>query len=104
MESFVCSECGETFSRDFKWMNEDKPLCLECFLEITITCPKCKGNPLYEEWLPAVEVGVQQPGEPIPCKLCEGEGYVMKYIGEQWLRDNAPPADYQRHRGLFREA
>ena len=72
-----------------------------------IMCPKCEGNPDYEDYIEAVTVGEPQPGEYVPCELCHGllrvtQGEADRWQA-QWERDNAPPADtVRRTRSLFK--
>lgn len=41
-----------------------------------VTCPRCGGNPNWEDYEPAITVGEPQPGEWGPCRVCNGAGEV----------------------------
>ena len=77
-------------------------------IEYMTLCPKCGGDPDYENYIPAVTVGEPQPGEYARCALCDGTGYVTQAEADRWqaqtARDNAPPADCPRRtaRSLFK--
>ena len=51
-----------------------------------ITCPRCLGDPNYEEWEPGVSCGWggPEPGDWGPCRLCHGTGRARVRVGRDY--------------------
>jgi len=55
-------------------------------MSVRVDCPQCGGTGIGE-YVPAEEVGSQQPGEWQPCALCFGKTKIDVWYALRWLLD-----------------
>jgi len=58
----------------------------DAWVESTVVCPHCQGDPGYQQWWPG-DIMERDPGGYGPCHVCLGDGRVTPERAGEYLEE-----------------